>query len=51
MANFIIDCEESKEAPDSVLIYNFIKWIAFSCKMEAEIPVISLVYIEWLLNH
>ena len=48
MSNFIIDSEN--EVPDVVQIFNFIKRITFSCKMEPEIPIISLVYIEWLAN-
>ena len=48
MSNFIIDSEN--EVPDVLQIFNFIKRITFSCKMEPEIPIISLVYIEWLAN-
>lgn len=48
MNNFILDNES--ELPDLIFIFNFIKRITFSCKMEPEIPIISLVYIERLLN-
>jgi len=48
MSNFIIDADDS--APDVIIIYNFIKRVTFSCKMEPEIPVISLVYIERLMT-
>ena len=31
-------------------IFNYIKYVAFKSKMEAEIPIISLIYIEKLLR-
>jgi hypothetical protein len=31
-------------------IFNYVKYVAFQSKMEAEIPIISLIYIEKLLR-
>jgi len=49
MSNFIIEAEE-KEVPDIVTLYNFIKRVTVSSKMESEIPILSLIYIERLMS-
>ena len=49
----IILTEEEKEIvynPQFEDIFNYIKYVAFKSKMEAEIPIISLIYIEKLLR-
>jgi hypothetical protein len=45
--------EEEKEMiydPQFDDIFNYVKYVAFKSKMEAEIPIISLIYIEKLLR-
>ena len=42
--------EEVAYNPTFDEIFNYIKYVAFKSKMEAEIPIISLIYIEKLLR-
>jgi len=49
MSTFIIDLQDW-EIPDVITLYNFIKRVAMNSKMESEIPILSLIYIERLMQ-
>ena len=46
----VLNMDVNVPCPTEVMIADYLKYVVISCKMENEIPVIALLYIEKLLR-